>query len=452
MIQITRRLAREIRTIVKKTFQPRCSLVLTFRTGADGLFVDAAHGDQALRFHDPIPQEPHTLAIPLQVLDDVQGSKAEPVYFALRREGILSANWDDRGVGHELEYELPAHACEIPALPDRWAENAPGLATALRDAYETCDLHSKRYALGCIQIRGGEGVISATDGRQLLKQTGFNFGFNDEILLSHSRFFTNALLPSDRPVRVGRCTGSWVSFQIGSWTHWLQIVEGRFPNIDRSIPARECGQATMQLAAVDSKFLLDNLPRLPTGDTHRELTVELNGRVVLRACSASSTRPVELILSNSGKQGAGIRVCTDRKFLARAVELGLAEIQFPEALAPAVARDASRTYVWMLLDPKEAVQTRDDAIQLQSPLITRPRQSKSLLPRKPRIDKPVVLDTVAAAQTCNIAVANYALPQQHSSEWQLPAAEILVHAFGELPKEALQLALEVPRQRRRTIA
>jgi hypothetical protein len=375
LIQITRILAKQIRAIIKKTLHRQVTQpVLTFRSGDAGLFVEVQGTNQALQFHDPRPQDREILLVPLGVLDDVQGSKAEPVFLNTRRVGILGASWQEKGVFQDLEYDAPepvAEAAPFPALPAQFVENTAELLVALREAYETTDVESKRYALASIQIRGGEGVIAATDGRQLLKQSGFTFGFADELLLEHSKFFASKELPQDRPMRVGK-TDEQVVFQIGPWTYWLGVsAEGRFPDIDRSIPSTHYSKATLKLASADAKFLVDHLHRLPNGDRHRELTVDLNGKVILRAASLSTPRPAEMSLRNSSKQGEDVRVCTDRKFLARAAAMGFSEIHFPDTAAPAIAIDANRTFVWMLLDPKEALKPSEDCLRIESPFSTR---------------------------------------------------------------------------------
>jgi hypothetical protein len=375
LIQITRLLAKHIRSIVKRTLPRQAAqFVLTFRSGDAGLFVEVQGTNQALQFHDPRPQDPELLFVPFSVLDDVQGSKAEPVFLNCRRAGVLGASWQEKGVFQDLEYDAPEPATDaqhFPTLPAQFVENSAELLTALRDAYETTDVESKRYALASIQIRGSDGIIAATDGRQLLKQAGFTFGFAEELLLEHTKFFASKELPHDQPVRVGK-TDQKVVFQIGPWTYWLGVLaEGRFPDIDRSIPSTHSSKATLKLASADAKFLVDNLHRLPNGETHRELTVDLNGKVILRAASPSTPRPAEMFLRNSSKQGEDVRICTDRKFLARAAAMGFSDIYFPDTASPAIASDASRTFVWMLLDPKEALKSSEDCLRIESPFSTR---------------------------------------------------------------------------------
>ncbi|WP_145098343.1 hypothetical protein [Anatilimnocola aggregata] len=199
MIQITCLLAKQLRSIIKRTFRHQSSqAVLTLRSGDDGLFIEFQGNNQALQYHDLRPQDREQLIVPFNLLTDVQGAKAEPVYINTRRPGVLSASWHDKGELRDLEYDAPepaADAKSFPTLPTTFTENPSSLVTALRAAYETTDLESKRYALGCVQVRGQEGVIAATDGRQLLKQAGFSFGFEAEILLQPTQFFARKRPP-----------------------------------------------------------------------------------------------------------------------------------------------------------------------------------------------------------------------------------------------------------------
>lgn len=402
MIQITRLLAKQLRSIIKRTFN-RQATVLTFRSGDDGLFVEAQGVNHALRYHDPQPQDRELLLIPINVLEDVQGAKPEPVFLNTHRAGVIGASWQEKGVFHDLEYDAPepvADAPQFPELPAKFNDNQPELLAAMHEAYETTDVESKRYALACVQARGNEGVIAATDGRQMLKQAGFSFGFEEKLLLQHTKFFANKELPSELPVQVGELRDDKgvtnVVFQVGGWTYWLGVEkEGRFPDIDQIIPSTRYSKSTLQLSPADAKFLVDNLHRLPNGNTHREVTIDLNGSIILRATSISTPRPAEMILRNSSKQGDDIRICTDRNFLARAAAMGFSEIHLPDNVSPAVAQDANRTFLWMLLDPKEALKPTDDCLRIESPLDYGHRISP---PPRPRKETPVNRITPSISQ------------------------------------------------------
>ncbi|WP_254511413.1 hypothetical protein [Anatilimnocola floriformis] len=387
MIQITRQLAKLLRLVIKRTFGRQIGMIAV-RTGNNGLVVDVQGANQSLRYHDRHPQDAESLLLPLQVLDDVQGSKAEPVFLNTRRTGVVGASWQENGVFRDLEYDAPEPfpvAPAFPALPATFVQNGPGLLTALRDAYETTDVESKRYALGCVQLRQ-DGALAATDGRQMLRQTGFQFGCDQAVLIQPSRFFTCKELPAE-PVRIGNLPDdkgvATVVFEIGPWTYWLGTErEGRFPDVDSIIPSTDYCKSTLRLSLADARFMAENLHRLPNGATHRELTLDLNGSVVLRAASISTPRPAEMILSNSIKQGDDIRICTDRQFLARAAAMGYSEIHLPDKASPAVARDNSRTYLWMLLSPKDAIKPTDDCVRIESPLDYGHRTNLPTIPQR----------------------------------------------------------------------
>ncbi len=391
MIQITRQLAKLLRTVIKRTFGRQVSMI-SVRTGEDGLFVQVQSRTQALQYHDPHPQDPESLLLPLQVLEDVQGSKAEPVFLNTRRAGVVGASWQENGVFRDLEYDAPEPMPDAPAFPQTPAslvQNPAELLTALRDAYETTDMESKRYALGCVQLRK-DGAIAATDGRQMLRQAGYQFGFDADVLVRPTKFFSSKELPSE-PVYVGHLQDEKgvtnVAFQIGPWLFWTDTErEGRFPDVNSIIPATNHCKSTLQLSLADARFLTDNLHRLPNGTTHREVTLDLNGSVVLRAASTSTPRPAEMILRNSIKQGDDLRICTDRQFLARAAQMGFTEIHLPDSESPAVAQDATRTYVWMLLSPRDAIKPTDDCLRIESPLDYGNRTS---IPRTPPRTTPV---------------------------------------------------------------
>ena len=73
------------------------------------------------------------------------------------------------------------------------------------------------------------------------------------------------------------------------------------------------------------------------------------------------------MLSRSRRIGPELRVQTNREFLARALDLGVTEFGFVGGEAPCVCTDATRTYVWQMLDPKSALQPSDDVQRIASP-------------------------------------------------------------------------------------
>ncbi len=200
MVTITRRLAHHIRAVMRRAFGTRghgpavCITVV-----ADTLNVKARVADIAVEYSEPTRASDEILWLPFQFLDDCAGKRDEPVNLEVTGNKRCTAQWRDGSVPQIVRYDSkpPADADKFPALPETFAENRPGLLAALTAAADTCDPDSMRYALGHLQLRGEQGTIVATDGRQLLVQNGFQFPWTGDILVPRSKIFASAELPHD---------------------------------------------------------------------------------------------------------------------------------------------------------------------------------------------------------------------------------------------------------------
>src|SRR5208283_3446818 len=151
---------------------------------------------------------------------------------------------------------------------------------ALTEAGETTDSDAVRFAVNCLQLRGPQGSIGASDGRQILVQSGFTFPWEGDLLIPSSKVFGSPELAGDGPVSVGQ-SGDWVAFRVGAWTFWLAVnKDGRFPDLSRHILRPENAMARCVMSATDAAFLSQALPHLPSDDTlNHPITVDLNGNI-----------------------------------------------------------------------------------------------------------------------------------------------------------------------------
>lgn len=235
MLLITRRLAGRLCVVLRKALNlttygllPPVALI----GGPDGLRVRSRTPDAAAEFHLAGEQPAEHVAVPFELLADVEGRKDEPVEIRLH-EGRVLASWRDASVPQVVQHDAPeSPSQDWPLVPQRLAENPPGLLKALDDACQTTDPDSTRFALGCVQVQGGAGKIVATDGRQLLIQSGFAFPWDGDSLVRGTKVFGSPHLPQDEPVLVGR-TDDWFALSVGPWTFWRRIdKEGRFPKVE----------------------------------------------------------------------------------------------------------------------------------------------------------------------------------------------------------------------------
>ena len=307
MFQISRCLARQLRAVFTRALgrSRRSDAWARFHVTADELVVQAASDDVAVEYRAADRFEPADFAIPLDLLRECEAKSTDLAAFQRADDGSVTAHWEHRGIPQQRTGGVPPeNLAEIPAMPTEFTSNAPGFLRAMVDAADTTDPLSSRYALGCIALRGSEGEIAATDGRQGLIQSGFKFPFANEVLVPAPAVFGCPELPQDQPVRIG-LSATHVTLAIGPWTLHLKINTGRFPKLQDSIPNAFTSPSRLQLHDADSEFLTETIKHLPVDDDqHLPVTLDLNGQVIVRARWAGQPRPTDVVLSNSHLQGA----------------------------------------------------------------------------------------------------------------------------------------------------
>jgi hypothetical protein len=375
MITLSRRQARRLRAVFRRsvlgiTHRGHVPPLILHADPAAGLRVRHHHAHLAVECLLPGTDRPaEAIALPLEALADVEGRAETSVVLEAAAPGRTVARWEDRGIPQAREYAVPA-PLGLPPFPEAPAAFAPcaeGLLEALDAAGETGTDDSTRYALNCIQLRAGTFGVVATDGHQVLAQGGFRFPWSGDLLVRRSPIFTSKELPRDRPIEVGK-TDSHVVLRAGPWTLSLAIqTDVRFPRVDDLIQGAGEPRTRLRLAPEDAAFLEQALDRLPGAEEHlAPVTVDLNGRVAVRARAEGQDRPTELILCRSGFSGAPVRLHTNRAFLARAVRLGFREVEVFGTSDPLTCREGLRTYAWQPLDRESAIEPTEDIVRIES--------------------------------------------------------------------------------------
>ena len=354
MITLTRNQVRRLRAVFRRSTLgiSHRGIVseLVFRAEGGQLRAQHRYADLAIEYAEPA-SHPHFagLAIPLDALADFEGAADTPVVLEAVAPDRTVVRWEDRGIPQSREYHLVIpddRAPAMPAMPTSWATAPPDLLAALAEATETGTQDSTRYALNCIQLRGAGKQVIATDGRQLLVRSGFEFPWSDDVLIRGSPVFGCRAIPKDRPVEVGR-TETHVVFGAGPWTIACEVPkEVRFPDVDRVIPHPGEVETRLRLDPDDAGFLETALGRLPgAGDVNGPVMIELNGKIAVRATAAEQPgRVTELVLSRSAYTGSPLCICTNRVLLERALRLGFGEIGFTGVDSPFVCRQAAQVF------------------------------------------------------------------------------------------------------------
>jgi hypothetical protein len=372
VIEISRSLARHLWGVLRRCIRkpygshpPAVELI----AGADGLRVWVAHHEVAAEYRQTEPRPAETLRLPMDALSAFAGRGEEIVTLEAAGSDKTLARWSDRGVPQAVEYEPPEAASQptFPPLPDSFVGNSTDLIAALDEAVHTVAADATRYAMNRVLLRGGSGDVVATDGQQLLVHSGFQFGWAGDALVPAVPVFGGKELGPDQSVEVGR-TDEHVVLRVGAWTFWLRIdSDGRFPSLDGVVPNPQEAGSYLRIAPADVTFLRTTLPRLPgRDDDHQPLTVDLNGRVCIRARAEGQSRTTEVVLARSECNGEPARLCLNRLYLARALRLGLADAYVVKPTSPILFRDDRRQYVVMPLQPDSALPPADDALRIES--------------------------------------------------------------------------------------
>ncbi len=373
MICITRRQIRSLRPLFRRT-----ALGITSRSQVSLVVFSA--DERGLRAHGLSPHVAvecvvHTeskasaqAVIPLEALADLEGRDDTVVVIEPENGRAVTVSWTDQGIPVTRSFNLRTErtSTEFPELPAQFTPCSSEIIEALAEVNEITGDDSPRYALDSIEIRGATGEVAATDGHQLLIRSGLRWPWAETLLIHRSSVFAaKGWLGSD--LSVGR-TEKHIVFHSGPWTIAMAIrTNVRFPKFDEVIPATGKVTARLALDETDAQFLAHSLERLPGSECFNSpVTLDLNGKVRVRAAGDRGGSPTELILCRSSYTGTPTQLCTNRNFLAFAASHGAREIRVHGPNAPLAMSAENMIYAWQPLSESGVVAPADDAISIDS--------------------------------------------------------------------------------------
>ena len=212
------------------------------------------------------------------------------------------------------------------------------------------------------------GAIVATDGRQILIQGGFDFPWAGDVLVRRSPLFACQELPRDQPVSIGR-TDTHVVLRVGPWTIFLEIqTDVRFPDVDQVFPGPAPRPPGCASTPATPRSWLDALGRLPGADElQRPATLDLNGRIAVRARAADQDAVTELVLARSRYTGTPVRLQTNRDVPGPGDPAGVRRGRDRRRrLARGLPRSGRDVLAWQPLSKDSAIEPADDVIRIES--------------------------------------------------------------------------------------
>jgi hypothetical protein len=302
----------------------------------------------------------------MSLLADCEAARDDPVVFSRQPDDTVLVQWKHNNVPLLRTAKQPESDHDFPAPPATWHELPENFLPALCDVLATVEREAIRYATHCVQLCGRTGRIMATDSRQALVVSGFEFPWDDQLLLPWNGVFDLKELSGHGTLRIGR-RDNRLSLATGPWTlHFALETERRFPRIDDCIPAPGSAKTTLTISDDDAKFAAAALKDLPKDDFDNTATVDLNGAVAFRTRAGGPA--TELVLSNSVRSGEATCFVSDRDILRRALLLGFREFRLIDPDKVISSEDGNRTFLWMPLAPPDPVQAGPDTVRLESPV------------------------------------------------------------------------------------
>jgi hypothetical protein len=248
MITLSRRQARRLRGVLRRSVLgithkgPIPPLIL--RAGDSQLRAQYRYAGLAVEHVEPdAPCPVEAIALPLDALAELEGRDGSPVVLEAVAPDRTAVRWHDHGVPQVREFAVPAleTLAPFPEPPTSWQESPPGLLTALAESTATGADDNTRSALGTIQLRarGEDHRVVATDGRQLLVQSGFRLPWTGDVLIRRSPLFACRELPREEAPALAR-TEAHIVLRVGPWTLSLEIqADARFPEVDHDPVGRD---------------------------------------------------------------------------------------------------------------------------------------------------------------------------------------------------------------------
>jgi hypothetical protein len=395
MLAISRNTIRQFRSVLKRAGLHRIVALKPSFLCADAspttLHLSAGNVSLVVEWRVPGSFAPERFLLDPEALQFCEGRSADLVQFVPGDDRQVQVTWSDRGVPKTRSFTTPEEVEPLVVpTPETWGTNEPGFLKALHEAMQTTDPDSVRFGTGCVQLQGAAGAMNATDSHQLLRQTGFQFPWQEDLLVGRTEVFGLREWPHDEPVRIGK-TQDWVTLRFGDWAVHLAVpAEPRFPDVTKVIPPASAIATRLQLDPRDASFLAETLHRLPDPNSpEHPVTVDLNGHVAVRARGEEPT-VTELVLRHSRREGPAVRLSINREYLARAIAMGYRELGIIDAKSPVLCDDGKRQYLWMVLEGT-GLDPSDTAVIVPSPdgPAPRPVTAQRQTPSTPKAGPPV---------------------------------------------------------------
>jgi hypothetical protein len=362
---LIRRIRREFRLALKPA-RRSAQLPVQLQVSGNQFTARAVSDSAAIEFsgEGEFGETNESAVVSLNDLKKFEGGGRESICIASNENEVV-ATWTDCGVP-QVERLDRLEMPPFPTIAMTPVEVSAELIVALGNAAQCTAETSIRYALDVIKLDGEQGSVVGTDGRQLYKQTGFEFPWREGVLVPSNAWLQGAEFQSQSNIRVAK-SDEWLMLQTGDWKLFLKIDSvRRFPDTSQVIPPESELATTLEINRADAQFLQIAIPRLPSANApDHQVTLDLNGQISLRSRAADSDRATELGLNGSRYSGPPLAVNFNGNYLLQALRQGFDRVQLEPNRPVVVCHAPNRCYLWATIGGPTLPRS-NKAIQIES--------------------------------------------------------------------------------------
>ena len=238
---------------------------------------------------------------------------------------------------------------------------------AFKQAMDCASTEETRYVLNgvCLDtVEPQNHYVVGTNGRHLYAANSFCFDCKERIIVPNRRFlnwsgflddglWSLAVQPGKEPEpskdkdQKEEKEPGFIQIVSNHWTFITKLVDGVYPNWKQVLPDPNRPKTGFHLPEESVTAMLEILPRIPGADGLNDpVTLEMqSNQLLLRGRNSAKDRWTIIPVPGAIVPDQQIEVCLNRNYLAKALRMGLAEIELSPNGESVICRNGGRVIV-----------------------------------------------------------------------------------------------------------
>lgn len=326
-----------------------------------------------VRLEQPAVGEPASLLLPYEELLKTSKACGNGDTMAVHSEENAS-EWSGI-ISYPISGQLVAHRCaslkveEFPSIPRIKGDSLTlpeNVRSSILDAFECASTDETRYILNgaYLDVSQEDGhYVVATDGRQLYSSNSFKLPCKESVIIPTHKFLEWREFNRDGDWQLRTASAEkkgehpWLQITSRRWRFITRQIEGSYPNWRQTVPSATSWNARFELEESTLGEVCQLIDRLPCTDLiNLPIRIEVKDtKVTLIAEAPGADQPIRVELKQAKAIGNPMTLRLNRRYLIRALKLGLNTVHFIDPLEPVRLSHEGRQLILMPLRPSIAI-------------------------------------------------------------------------------------------------